>query len=271
MKYKREFLRQVRSYPDNLKKYRLGDTVVGESVWWRNSIHPYSLNFAAWISPTIDLNYQTQTFTQILDFLQKRAKNQGLTTLITKDYAPQLLFNSLAQAANFALVRTTVQPQLLLASLELTNLTIPEGFEIISYSDLKKRPTAFAALAKLNYHDYQISHILNPVAKIGLTEWERTIYNAVLPEAPIALIKDQQFLAYCFLFEDEPGTLTLGWMGAIEPEYLDILQNIQLDWAKGKYQQLAGEFDSTDQLAMHCYQRFPFELCPVYETYKKEI
>ncbi|QYN59448.1 hypothetical protein GYM68_09445 [Lactobacillus panisapium] len=60
-------------------------------------------------------------------------------------------------------------------------------------------------------------------------------------------------------------------MGAVKPELLDFLQQRQLSWAQARYQTLTGEFDSTDKLATRTYRNYAFELCPVYETYLKNV
>ncbi|WP_278952785.1 hypothetical protein [Lactobacillus apis] len=245
---------------------------MGISTYWKKEFHPYSLSFAAYLSPDFSAAELERVYLQIVADLTKKAQQENCQALITYDYAPQLLFNFLAQDDGFNLIRKTVEPKMSLQS-------AMEGLTPIKKSNLKAITLRQVQLdsemrekiAQISFRDYQRNHLANPVAKIPLAEWDNMVFADQLEDAPLALVSMNQIEAYCFSFEDNPKELTLGWMGAGDLSRLMELQQILLLWANKNFQVLAGEFDSTDQLSMKTYQQYAFELCPVYETYLKRL
>lgn len=260
-------------FSQHQQNYFLAGKKIGTSTYWINDFHPTALNFAAYLSPKITLAEQNQFFNQMITDIEQVARKKQKKALITYDYAPQLVFNTLATDNGFHLIRTTVMPKMSLAkALEQTKaIKIASDFELLSLTALKKCPEQLTELAQQSYIDYQENHRANPVADLSLEEWQEVIYADQLLDAPLALRVKNQLAAYCFTFEDHPHELTWGWMGAVKPELLEFLQQRQLSWAQEKYQTLTGEFDSTDKLATRTYRNYAFELCPVYETYLKKL
>lgn len=255
------------------QNYFLAGKAIGISTYWVNDFHPTALNFAAYLSPKVTLAEQNQFFYQMIRDIEQVACKKQKKALITYDYAPQLVFNTLAKDNGFHLIRTTVMPKMPLTSaLDQTKaIKIASDFELLSLTALKKCPEQLAELTQQSYIDYKENHWANPVADLSLEKWQDVIYADQLLDAPLALKVKDKLAAYCFTFEDHPHELTWGWMGATNPEQLDFLQQRQLSWAQEKYQTLTGEFDSTDKLATRTYRNYAFELCPVYETYLKKL
>lgn len=268
----REIKTATKQYPQNVRTYCLGNKIVGISTYWKNGFHPYSLSFAAYLSPNFSAAELKRVYLQIVADLTKKAQQKNCQALITYDYAPQLLFNFLAQNDGFNLIRKTVEPKMSLQS-------AMEGLTPIKKSNLKAITLRQVQLdsemrekiAQISFRDYQRNHLANPVAEIPLTEWDNMVFADQLEDAPLALVSMNQIEAYCFSFEDNPKELSLGWMGAGDLSRLMELQKILLLWANKNFQVLSGEFDSTDQLSMKTYQQYAFELCPVYETYLKRL
>lgn len=263
----------VGKFSQHQQNYFLAGKTIGTSTYWINDFHPTALNFAAYLSPQVALAEQERLFQQMIKELEQVARKMQKKALITYDYAPQLVFNTLAKDNGFHLIRTTVMPKMPLSSaLDQTKaIKIASDFELISLTALKKCPEQLAELTRQSYADYQENHRANPVADLSLEKWQEVIYADQLLDAPLVLRVKNQLAAYCFTFEDHPHELTWGWMGAVKPELLDFLQQRQLSWAQAKYQTLTGEFDSTDKLATRTYRNYAFELCPVYETYLKNV
>ena len=268
----REIKTATKQYPQNVRTYYLGNKIVGISTYWKNGFHPYSLSFAAYLSPNFSAAELERVYLQIVADLTKKAQQENCQALITYDYAPQLLFNFLAQDAGFNLIRKTVEPKMSvqsamegLAPLKKSNLKAITLRQLQHDSEMRKK------IAQISFRDYQRNHLANPVAEIPLAEWDNMVFADQLEDAPLALVSMNQIEAYCFSFEDNPKELTLGWMGAGDLSRLMELQQILLLWANKNFQVLSGEFDSTDQLSMKTYQQYAFELCPVYETYLKRL
>lgn len=268
----REIKTATKQYPQNVRTYYLGNKIVGISTYWKNGFHPYSLSFAAYLSPNFSAAELERVYLQIVADLTKKAQQENCQALITYDYAPQLLFNFLAQDAGFNLIRKTVEPKMSvqsamegLAPLKKSNLKAITLRQLQHDSEMRKK------IAQISFRDYQRNHLANPVAEIPLAEWDNMVFAEQLEDAPLALVSMNQIEAYCFSFEDNPKELTLGWMGAGDLSRLMELQQILLLWANKNFQVLSGEFDSTEQLAMKTYQQYAFELCPVYETYLKRL
>ena len=268
----REIKTATKQYPQNVRTYYLGNKIVGISTYWKNEFHPYSLSFAAYLSPNFSAAELERVYLQIVADLTKKAQQENCQALITYDYAPQLLFNFLAQDDGFNLIRKTVEPKMSvqsamegLAPLKKSNLKVITLRQLQHDSEMRKK------IAQISFRDYQRNHLANPVAEIPLAEWDNMVFAEQLEDAPLALVSMNQIEAYCFSFEDNPKQLTLGWMGADDSSRLMELQQILLLWANKKFQVLAGEFDSSEQLAMTAYQQYAFELCPVYETYLKRL
>ena len=268
----REIKTATKQYPQNVRTYYLGNKIVGISTYWKNGFHPYSLSFAAYLSPNFSAAELERVYLQIVADLTKKAQQENCQALITYDYAPQLLFNFLAQDDGFNLIRKTVEPKMSLQSaieglapLKKSNLKAITLRQLQHDSEMRKK------IAQISFRDYQRNHLANPVAEIPLAEWDNMVFAEQLEDAPLALVSMNQIEAYCFSFEDNPKELTLGWMGAGDLSRLMELQQILLLWANKNFQVLSGEFDSTEQLAMKTYQQYAFELCPVYETYLKRL
>ena len=268
----REIKTATKQYPQNVRTYCLGNKIVGISTYWKNGFHPYSLSFAAYLSPNFSAAELERVYLQIVADLTKKAQQENCQALITYDYAPQLLFNFLAQDDGFNLIRKTVEPKMSLQSaieglapLKKSNLKVITLRQLQHDSEMRKK------IAQISFRDYQRNHLANPVAEIPLAEWDNMVFADQLEDAPLALVSMNQIEAYCFSFEDNPKELTLGWMGAGDLSRLMELQQILLLWANKNFQVLSGEFDSTDQLSMKTYQQYAFELCPVYETYLKRL
>lgn len=268
----REIKTATKQYPQNVRTYYLGNKIVGISTYWKNGFHPYSLSFAAYLSPNFSAAELERVYLQIVADLTKKAQQENCQALITYDYAPQLLFNFLAQDDGFNLIRKTVEPKMSvqsamegLAPLKKSNLKAITLRQLQHDSEMRKK------IAQISFRDYQRNHLANPVAEIPLAEWDNMVFAEQLEDAPLALVSMNQIEAYCFSFEDNPKELTLGWMGAGDLSRLMELQQILLLWANKNFQVLSGEFDSTEQLAMKTYQQYAFELCPVYETYLKRL
>ena len=268
----REIKTATKQYPQNVRTYCLGNKKVGISTYWKNGFHPYSLNFAAYLNPNFSAAELERVYLQIVADLTKKAQQENCQALITYDYAPQLLFNFLAQDDGFNLIRKTVEPKMSLQSaMEGLTPIKKSNLKAITLRQLQYDSDMREKIAQISFRDYQRNHLANPVAEIPLTEWDNMVFADQLEDAPLALVSMNQIEAYCFSFEDNPKELTLGWMGAGDLSRLMELQQILLLWANKNFQVLAGEFDSTDQLAMKTYQQYAFELCPVYETYLKRL
>ena len=268
----REIKTATKQYPQNVRTYCLGNKKVGISTYWKNGFHPYSLSFAAYLNPNFSAAELERVYLQIVADLTKKAQQENCQALITYDYAPQLLFNFLAQDDGFNLIRKTVEPKMSLQSaMEGLTPIKKSNLKAITLRQLQYDSDMREKIAQFSFRDYQRNHLANPVAEIPLTEWDNMVFADQLEDAPLALVSMNQIEAYCFSFEDNPKELTLGWMGAGDLSRLMELQQILLLWANKNFQVLAGEFDSTDQLAMKIYQQYAFELCPVYETYLKRL
>ena len=266
----RKIKETIEQFPQHTQSYYLENKPVGLMTCWQNAFHPYSLNFAGYLEPRLTSGEQMQVYEQILTDLTAKAQKNHQNALITYDYAPQLLFNAIGQKNGFKLIRTTVEPQMPLKR-ALKNILIDTDLQMVTLHEIKKDSVIMNRLAQVSFSDYQKNHLANPVAKIPLSEWSKTIFTDQLEHAPLALITAGQIKAYCFSFEDTSQELTLGWMGAVKPNLLDQLQQQLLNWAQAKYQTLSGEFDSTDALATRTYRKYAFNLCPVYETYLKKL
>lgn len=268
----REIKTAIKQYPQNVRTYCLGNEIVGISTYWKNGFHPYSLSFAAYLSPNFSAAELERVYLQIVADLTKKAQQENCQALITYDYAPQLLFNFLAQDDGFNLIRKTVEPKMSLQSAieDLTPIK-KSNLKAITLRQLQYDSDMREKIAQISFRDYQRNHLANPVAEIPLTEWDNMVFADQLEDAPLALVSMNQIEAYCFSFEDNPKELTLGWMVAGDLSRLMELQQILLLWANKNFQVLSGEFDSTDQLSMKTYQQYAFELCPVYETYLKRL
>lgn len=258
------------NFPDRKKAYFLNGQKAGISTYWLNDFHPYSLNVSAYISPQFSENQQQKLFLKIMKDLEQVASDYQKHAIITYDYAPQLVFNSLAQKSGFDLIRRTVEPKMPLTS-ALCKTTTTDNFTVLTLADFDNDSLQRASLARMSFADYQKSHLANPVGDISLADWSKTIFAEQLVNAPLALIKEGEIVAYCFSFEDRPDELTWSWMGANKPSLLYHLQQLQLAWAKESYTTLSGEFDSTDELATMTYRNYAFGLCPVYETFLKKL
>lgn len=268
----REIKTATKQYPQNVRTYCLGNKIVGISTYWKNGFHPYSLSFAAYLSPNFSAAELERVYLQIVADLTKKAQQENCQALITYDYAPQLLFNFLAQDDGFNLIRKTVEPKMSLQSaMEGLTPIKKSNLKAITLRQLQYDSDMREKIAQISFRDYQGNHLANPVAEIPLTEWDNMVFADQLEDAPLALVSMNQIEAYCFSFEDNPKELTLGWMGAGDLSRLMELQQILLLWANKNFQVLSGEFDSTDQLSMKTYQQYAFELCPVYETYLKRL
>ena len=268
----REIKTATKQYPQNVRTYCLGNKKVGISTYWKNEFHPYSLSFAAYLSPNFSAAELERVYLQIVADLTKKAQQENCQALITYDYAPQLLFNFLAQDDGFNLIRKTVEPKMSLQSaMEGLTPIKKSNLKAITLRQLQYDSDMREKIAQISFRDYQRNHLANPVAEIPLTEWDNMVFADQLEDAPLALVSMNQIEAYCFSFEDNPKELTLGWMGAGDLSRLMELQQILLLWANKNFQVLSGEFDSTDQLSMKTYQQYAFELCPVYETYLKRL
>lgn len=268
----REIKTATKQYPQNVRTYYLGNKIVGISTYWKNGFHPYSLSFAAYLSPNFSAAELERVYLQIVADLTKKAQQENCQALITYDYAPQLLFNFLAQDAGFNLIRKTVEPKMSLQSaMEGLTPIKKSNLKAITLRQLQHDSEMRKKIAQISFRDYQRNHLANPVAEIPLAEWDNMVFAEQLEDAPLALVSMNQIEAYCFSFEDNPKELTLGWMGAGDLSRLMELQQILLLWANKNFQVLSGEFDSTEQLAMKTYQQYAFELCPVYETYLKRL
>ncbi|WLS84847.1 hypothetical protein [Lactobacillus apis] len=240
---------------------------MGISTYWKNGFHPYSLSFAAYLSPNFSAAELERVYLQIVADLTKKAQQENCQALITYDYAPQLLFNFLAQDDGFNLIRKTVEPKMSLQSaMEGLTPIKKSNLKAITLRQLQLDSEMREKIAQISFRDYQRNHLANPVA-----EWDNMVFADQLEDAPLALVSMNQIEAYCFSFEDNPNELSLGWMGAGDLSRLMELQQILLLWANKNFQVLSGEFDSTDQLSMKTYQQYAFELCPVYETYLKRL
>lgn len=268
----REIKTATKQYPQNVRTYCLGNKIVGISTYWKNGFHPYSLSFAAYLSPNFSAAELERVYLQIVADLTKKAQQENCQALITYDYAPQLLFNFLAQDDGFNLIRKTVEPKMSLQSaMEGLTPIKKSNLKAITLRQLQYDSDMREKIAQISFRDYQRNHLANPVAEIPLTEWDNMVFADQLEDAPLALVSMNQIEAYCFSFEDNRKELTLGWMGAGDLSRLMELQQILLLWANKNFQVLSGEFDSTDQLSMKTYQQYAFELCPVYETYLKRL
>lgn len=268
----REIKTATKQYPQNVRTYCLGNKIVGISTYWKNGFHPYSLSFAAYLSPNFSAAELERVYLQIVADLTKKAQQENCQALITYDYAPQLLFNFLAQDDGFNLIRKTVEPKMSLQSaMEGLTPIKKSNLKAITLRQLQLDSEMREKIAQISFRDYQRNHLANPLAEIPLTEWDNMVFADQLEDAPLALVSMNQIEAYCFSFEDNPKELTLGWMGAGDLSRLMELQQILLLWANKNFQVLSGEFDSTDQLSMKTYQQYAFELCPVYETYLKRL
>lgn len=268
---KREISRKIKQYSENQSYFYYQDSICGISTFWENSVHPVSLYFSAYISPQLKPESQRKIFEDILTSIETIAKKKHKKNIICRDYAPQLIFNSLAKEHCFKLVRTTVEPTLDLNLLSKKKILLDNEYQILTLEELEKDSSLLNELSQDCFNDYKNNHEVNPVAELSCSKWSSLIYKDQLKTAPLLLTHDHKVLAYCFLFEDEKSILTVGWMGSKQNEALIKLQNIQLNWAKDCFIKLTGEFDSTDLLSMKFYESLPFEPCSIYETYLKII
>lgn len=144
-------------FSQHQQNYFLAGKTIGTSTYWINDFHPTALNFAAYLSPKMTLAEQERLFQQMIGELEQVARKKQKKALITYDYAPQLVFNTLAKDNGFHLIRTTVMPKMPLSSaLEQTKaIKIAGNFELLSLTALKKCPEQLAELTRQSYADYQ--------------------------------------------------------------------------------------------------------------------
>ncbi|MDF7638006.1 hypothetical protein PT285_00950 [Lactobacillus sp. ESL0791] len=266
----RQLPTQWQYHNEQQRYYYLAGKKVAASTCGLNPYHPYALEFAAGITPELNEAKQEEIFAQILTELEQAATKQGVSALLTKDYAPQLVFNNLAQKHGFKLIRKTIEPEMPFALIPQQQVVVPDGCRIATFDEIADDSAMLKKFSRLNYEVYRQNHLANPVMPYSAAKWDAITFTDFLKDAPLLILRNAKILAYNFLFADKKETLSVVWMGG-KPEYLDLLQKVQLNWGRTRFSKFAGEFDSTDKLAARFYRLLPFDLCPVYETFKKEL
>ncbi|QEU48654.1 hypothetical protein FMM01_15770 [Schleiferilactobacillus harbinensis] len=256
--------RTYRAHPEHAKLYR--DTAgepVGLLVFTTNAFHPHALGMAVY-APAADL------FPQILADAQKEARRQHKDRLVTWEYRPFSAFTDwLLAQQGFAVWRETVMPTVQLADI---TVSVAPTADLLTLADIQADPEMRTQLLAMSLADYRRVHAINPMADTTPQQWAQTVFPDVLPSAPLALVRQNRVAAYTFPFEDDPGILTFGWLGAVRAADLWPLQAAQIRWARQQGMTgLSGEFDSTNPLALATYRHWPFAPAPDYTMVGKNI
>lgn len=252
-----------RVHPDQMKVYRdANDNAVGLLAFSTNELHPYAQGISVYTQ-------EAALFPEILRDAKMLATKNHKDRLVTWEYQPLSLFADWLLTQGFQIWRETVTPQVPIADISVTE---PQGEGFYSIAQIQKNDDLWQRLLKLSLVDYQHVHEINPMKAITLAEWAKIVLPEVLTDAPLALVRNNQIIAYTFPFADEPGMLTWGWLGGCHLSDLWLLQSAQIQWARRHgYSRLSGEFDSTDAMAAATYRHWPFVPAPVYTMLGRKI
>lgn len=231
-------------------------------VFSTNQFHPHALGIAVYA-------LSSDMFSIILNDAIQEVGRQHKDRLIIWECRPFSPFTEWLLTQGFSVWRETVSPNAQLADIALPS-TI-EG-QVLTAADIQADHPLKTQLIEMSLAYYRQVHTINPMAVTAPAQWEQIVFPDVLSDAPMVLIKHNQITAYTFPFEDNPGTLTFGWLGATNPTALWMLQAAQIQWAKNRGMVgLSGEFDGTDPLALATYRHWPFVPAPVYTMVGKKI
>lgn len=249
------------------------DKLVGVIFGWSNRFHPNCTYFRILHNPfyardgvsekllaeveaieTLDFPLQTSIWETAID-VKEMYKGSGFKE-IRRTYMPNLHVFDLKEDV---------------FSVSKSNNRIKSLAEILSNNELMEK---LIFIVKRNYED---THQVNPVANVGLDEWEKLILasDVLIKGSYIYLdAEEKNIVAYSFLHEsDSDNAYDLGWCGCSSVQYKRIIP--ELVWRQIEYtinhnvKTIIGEFDTTDNYAMEVLKAFPFAPCPTWITYRK--
>lgn len=238
--------------------------LTGILVFSTNDLHPHALGMTAYTQ-------DSTLYPRMLAAGRALARKQHQDRLVTWEFRPLDAWGEWLLTQGFAVWRETVEPHVALSA-----VTVPEypkaSLDLLTMAEVLARPRLKRALLTRSLRDYERVHAISPLAPTTVEQWADLCLPDELTAAPGVLLGPQGIRAYTFLFADRPHELTLAWQGATSPADLWRLQGAQITWARQHgMTQLAGEFDSTDPLALATARHWPFAPAPVYTMLGKRI
>ncbi|MDV7720009.1 hypothetical protein GA840_09130 [Pediococcus ethanolidurans] len=164
-----EIARKTKELPEKTQKYYVHGELVAICITWENEIHPFALYFAVY-----EKNDQNETLNlKILHNVRQKALKSNKDRLVTRDFAPQGLFNRWLQMQNFKLVRTTVEPQIATKNIYVQD----EKVQFKTANQVKQNGYLLKQLVEKCYARYKRVHMVNPVANIAREKWKKLFFK----------------------------------------------------------------------------------------------
>lgn len=237
---------------------------------WKNPMHPY----CTYIKIVHKKN--RYDFVVVKSLLDRLIRNKIVYPIQTSLWESSHVLRASYEAYGFKEVRKTYMPSLYVEQLDASHINELEKSSILSLREVKENDSLRHQLIELVKINYERTHMINPVATLGVKTWEGLIFAEDLIEngSFIAVDKmDDRLLAYSFLHHStSQGTVELGWCGLNNNEEVYLLANLvkcQINFAKqADYQKMEGEFDTTDPYSMQIMKYFPFKSTKVWVTYQ---
>ncbi|WP_235864648.1 hypothetical protein [Ureibacillus acetophenoni] len=178
----------------------------------------------------------------------------------------------------FIEIRRTYMPLLKVSDAKKVLSNTSNNVAIKSLKEVMSNDLLVESLTHNVKRNYENTHLVNPVATMGIDEWKDLIFadDLVLSGSYVYLDNDEkQILAYSFLHDSEKeSTLELGWCGTAGSENIELIPQLvyqQIRYAyKHDIQFILGEFDTTDKYGMEVLNYLLFAPCPTWITYQKK-
>jgi ribosomal protein S18 acetylase RimI-like enzyme len=248
-----------------------GHQLAGFLMTWKNNFHPHALYFKILIVPS---SRDSQIERLLMEKLKENhTGDQPLLTSIWETNDQQM---NLYTAHGFTEIRRTYMPKLELSSAIARSDSKEERYSLHTLEEISSNLEQMDELAQLVKQNYESTHLVNPAAAMPLSVWKELILGKdTILDGSFLSYDEEGIAAYAFLHtSDERNTLEIGWSGVrkdVPSSCISQLVIRQIRYARErKYHFLAGEFDSTDKVAMEVFHSFPFQSVPAWVTLQKK-
>ncbi|MED3656292.1 hypothetical protein P4489_18630 [Heyndrickxia sporothermodurans] len=246
--------------------------LVGFIIAWTSSFHPYCTYFRILSNP---LYSKLKIEEKLLSTLEKLEEiNFPIQTSI---WETSVNLKRVYENNGFKEIRRTYMPKLTVSDIKEELPDCSNEYRIITLAEVLSNRKLMDRLTHVVKDNYEKTHIVNPVASVGVKKWrELIVSDDIIANGSFIYVdkNENNIIAYSFLHEsDKKNSFELGWCGVSNNQKKNLVP--QLIFQQIKYcikkdvKFIIGEFDTTDQYALEVLQSFPFAPCPTWITYQK--
>jgi len=251
----------------------IDSNLVGIIFTWRSNYHENSINFRLLSNP---LYFAYEIEKELLKQLETKGMNLPLKTSI---WETSVTLKQLYEKKLFKEIRRTYMPSLDLEMIieDKKYKKITDSNKIKTLKEIQSINSLMRDLSIIVKRNYEETHRIDPIATLGLEEWQKLILaEDIIGNGSYVLLDDEsnEILAYTFLHESESkDAYELGWCGSSNQLNKKLIIHLVFEQIKFAANQnvktLIGEFDNTDYFAMEVFKSFPFKTTPTWITFMK--